>query len=407
VVKRQSHKKDLGIVTAFHLTDCTHCGNECADVCPVYRFYNKYNPQDLARLYLREGPGGIGGHRLLWGCVTCRACTEACPYDVEFADFIRELRISRTDYQPVYDGLVHRYQRLQAAPHPSAKKRSGLGTGKGARKTAVNGQDRLSWIDDSLDVNRTRGIVLFVGCTPFFEIAFGETCGIQPIESARSAVRILNGLGISPVILENENCCGRDLYDIGDRETFAVLARHNIALLKSRTIKTVLTLCPECAYTLRVTYRQLVGKMPFDVMHITEYIAGHVDQLDFEKSEKRIAFHDPCYLARYLGCTEAPRAILSAVAGGNLVEMERHGLQAPCCGAGSWVNHGPHTRFAVNERIVEARRSGAEAIVTACPKCMIVFNEVDPGCAWKQAQMEIMDLVTLTAKRLHVAKKRK
>ncbi len=403
-MKRQSHKKDAGIVTAFHLTDCTRCGNECAEVCPVYRFYKKYSPQDLARLYLRAGAGGIGEHRLLWGCVTCRACTEACPFDVEFADFIREIRIGRTDYQPLYEGLVHRYQRMQAAP---IRKRTGPAAGRGARKKQVTAPKRLSWIDDSLDVNRTRGIVLFVGCTPFFETAFGETCGTRPFESARSAVRILNGLGISPVILENENCCGRDLFDIGDRETFAVLARHNTALLKSRTIKTVLALCPECAYTLRVTYRQLFGKLPFDVMHITEYIARHIDTLAFEKSEGRIAFHDPCYLARYLGCTEAPRAILSAVAGGNLVEMERHGLHAPCCGAGSWVNHGPHTRSAVNERIVEARRCGAEAIVTACPKCMIVFNEVNAECAWKQAKMEVVDLVTLMAKRMRVVKRRK
>ncbi len=403
-MKRQSHKKDAGIVTAFHLTDCTRCGNECAEVCPVYRFYKKFSPQDLARLYLRAGAGGVDGHRLLWGCVTCRACTEACPFDVEFADFIRELRIGRTDYQPSYDGLVHRYQRMQAAP---VRKRSGPAVGRGARKKRATVPNRLFWVDDSLDVNRTRGIVLFVGCTPFFEIAFGGECGTRPVESARSAVRILNGLGISPVILESENCCGRDLFDIGDRETFAVLARHNIALLKSRTIKTVLTLCPECSYTLRVTYRRLFGRFPFEVMHITEYMARHIDTLDFIRSEKRIAFHDPCYLARYLGCTEAPRAILSAVAGGNLVEMERHGSNAPCCGAGSWVNHGPHTRFAVNERIVEARRGGAEAIVTACPKCMIVFNEVNAGCAWKQAKVEVMDLVTLTAQHMRVVKKRK
>ena len=123
-----------------------------------------------------------------------------------------------------------------------------------------------------------------------------------------------------------------------------------------------------------------------------------------EKSEERLAFHDPCYLSRYLGCIEAPRTILSAVSGGNLVEMPRHGAKAPCCGAGSWVNHGPHTRSAVSGRIVEARRCGADRIVTACPKCMIVFNEVSPGCSWKQASIAVTDLVTLAAKQMRGGK---
>lgn len=404
-MKKHSRRNDSTITKAFHLADCTRCSNECADACPVYRSYGTWHPQHFAERFLKEGSEGVSGHRLLWDCVTCGACTEACPYDVAFADFLRELRIGRTGYHPVLEGLVHQYQRMQAAPAASVLRRVDPRTKRGKKTKVV--QERVSWIDDSLDVNRTRGIVLFVGCTPFFEVAFGEICGINPIDSARAAVRILNRLGVSPVILEDERCCGRDLYDIGERETFMELAGHNIALLKSRTIKTVLTLCPECAYTLRETYRELSGALPFKVMHVTEYIAHHIDKLEFEQTEEHLAFHDPCYLARYLECTEAPRTILEAVTGERPIEMERHGARAPCCCAGSWVNHGPHTRHAVNERIVEARESGAEGIVTACPKCMIVFHEVNPGCAWKQAPVAVGDLITLAASRLRDGEKDK
>jgi heterodisulfide reductase subunit D len=404
-VKKQSRRSDSAIAKAYHLADCTRCSNECADACPVYRAYGTWHPRHLAERFLQNGSEGVDGHRLLWSCVTCGACTEACPYGVAFADLIRELRIGRTDYRPVLEGLVHRYQRMQAAPAASGARGSNRrATGGGKTKDV---QERLSWIDDSLDVNRTRGIVLFVGCAPFFEVAFGEMCGIDPVDSARAAVRLLNRLGVSPVVLADERCCGRDLYDIGDRETFMELAGHNIALLKSRTIKTVLTLCPECAYTLRETYRQLSGALPFTVMHVTEYIARHIGKLEFERTEERLAFHDPCYLARYLECTEAPRTILAAVTGGRMFEMERHGARAPCCGAGSWVDHGPHTRHAVNERIVEARRCGAEAIVTACPKCMIVFHEVNPGCAWRRAPVAVRDLLTLAASRLRDGEREK
>lgn len=397
-VKSKTRRDDSTIVKTYRINDCTRCNNECADACPVYRFHGDYHPRDLAERFLRGAAAEIGGHRLLWDCVTCGACTEACPYDVPFADFIRELRIGGTGYQPVLEGLVHRYQRMQAKPVPAPPRRAGSRTKRGTDTRTV--QDRLSWIDDSLDVNGTRGIVLFVGCTPFFESAFGSMCGIDPNDSARSAVRLLNRLGVSPVVLADERCCGRDLYDIGERETFAALAAHNIALLKSRTIKTVITLCPECAYTLRETYREVSDTLPFTVVHITEYIARHIDKLDFEPTGERLAFHDPCYLARYLSCTEAPRTILAAVTGEEPVEMERHGAQAPCCCAGSWINHGPHTRHAVNERIVEAGGSGATGIVTACPKCMIVFHEVNPDCAWRQASVDVRDLVTLAASRL-------
>ena len=403
-MKKQSRRNDSGITKAFRVTDCTRCNNECADACPVYRFYGTWHPQHLAGRFLREGSTGIDGHRLLWDCVTCGACTEACPFDVPFADFIRELRLGRSDYEPVLEGLVHRYQRMQAVPAASAARRT-RATSKNGGKTKIV-QERLSWIDASLDVNRTRGIVLFVGCIPFFDVAFGETCGTGPIDSARAAVRILNRLGVSPVILEDERCCGRDLYDIGDRETFVELAGHNVALLKARTIKTVLTLCPECAYTLRETYRELFGTLPFKVMHVTEYIAGHIDKLDIEPTGERLAFHDPCYLARYLDCTQAPRRLLAAATGAAPVEMERHGRETACCGAGSWVNHGPHTRNAVNERIVEAKRGGADGIVTACPKCMLVFREVNPECAWKQAPVAVNDLLTLVASRLRGEEKR-
>jgi Fe-S oxidoreductase len=140
--------------------------------------------------------------------------------------------------------------------------------------------------------------------------------------------------------------------------------------------------------------------LPFEVQHITEYIAERIDRLAFRATGKGHAFHDPCYLCRYLGVIDAPRRILSAVTNGSPVELERQHTEAPCCGAGSWVEHGPHTRAAVNERIVEAHRCGAETLVTACPKCLILFHEVNPDHAWRQSPVVVKDLLILAAKAL-------
>jgi hypothetical protein len=64
------------------------------------------------------------------------------------------------------------------------------------------------------------------------------------------------------------------------------------------------------------------------------------------------------------------------------------------------VNHGPHTRTAANERLMEAHRCGAEVLVTACPKCTLLYSEVGPACSWRQSPVVVRDLVSLAASRL-------
>jgi heterodisulfide reductase subunit D len=374
--------KDRALITNYRIEDCTRCKNECAVACPVYRHYGTNHPQQLAHLALKEGGDAARDHRLLWTCVTCRACTEACPFKVDFAGFIRELRVGRTDYTPVHGGIIHAYQRRQAASKVAPAK------------------VRNSWVDASLDVNRSGEIALFAGCMALFDAVAGDSGGDGFGEMARSAVRLLNALDVSPVILEDERCCGRDLYDIGERDTFRALARHNVEEIRKSRAKTVLAICPECVFTVKDTYSKELGDLPFQVRHITEFLAENAGRFRFRKGQERLAFHDPCYLCRYLGVTEAPRRILAALSSEKPVELERRGALAPCCGAGSLVNHGPHTRTAANERLMEAHRCGAEVLVTACPKCTLLYSEVGPACSWRQSPVVVRDLVSLAASRL-------
>ena len=382
---------DKELIERYRLEDCTRCQNQCAAACPVYRHYGTYHPQQLAHIFLEGGEKAAHDHRLIWTCVTCKACTEACPFKVPFADFIRELRVGRTDYEPVFGGLIHAYQTRQAAA-------------AAAHAGAEASEARLAWLDDSLDVNRGSDVLLFVGCLPLFDSILMGPCRVDFEGMARSAVRILNKLGISPTILKDELCCGRDLYDIGERDSFRALARHNLEAIVRSGAKRVVTICPECAFTLKDTYAKELGgpaaDAPFAVQHITEFIAGNIERLGFEKGVEKLALHDPCYLCRYLGVVDAPRKLLEAVSAAAPTDLERRGAQAPCCAAGSWVNHGPHTRTAVNERLAEAHKAGAEGLVTSCPKCSLLFEEVLPACAWKQSPVVIKDLLSLAASRL-------
>ena len=140
------------IIAKYHIEDCTRCKNECASACPVYRHYGTNTPQQLAKKFLAGGEGAAHDHKLVWTCVTCAACTEACPFKVAFADFIRELRAGRTDYHPVFGGIIHQYQRTQA-----------LGPQKGAKGAAPASKARLSWLDASSRVGKEGETVLFTG----------------------------------------------------------------------------------------------------------------------------------------------------------------------------------------------------------------------------------------------------
>lgn len=380
------------IIVKYHIEDCTRCKNECASACPVYRHYGANHPQQLAQMFLSGGEGAARDHKLVWTCVTCAACTEACPFKVEFADFIRELRAGRTDYHSVFGGIIQQYQKTQAGQGPGPQK--GV---KGAKSAVPASKARLSWLDSSARVGKEGEIALFTGCLALFDAVSDPSCEPRFGDMARSAVRLLNALGVSPVILDDERCCGRDLYDLGEREAFMALARHNVEEIVKSKARTILTICPECAFTLKETYAKELGPQPFAVRHITEFIAGNLGALGFKRVGEKLAFHDPCYLCRRLGEIEAPRKILERLSAAKLVELERRGRSAPCCGAGSWVDHGPHTRTAVNERLMEAHRCGADTLVTACPKCTLLYHEVNPGCSWKQSPVGVKDLITLAA----------
>jgi heterodisulfide reductase subunit D len=383
------------IIEKYRIADCTRCKNECASACPVYRHFGRNHPRELAEKFLAGGESAARDHRLVWTCVTCGACTEACPFKVEFADFVRELRSGRDDHHPVFGGIIQQYQRTQAGQTPGPQKGA-----KGAKGAAPASKARLSWLDASSRVGKEGETALFVGCLALFDAVSGPSCGQRFGDMARSAVKLLNALGVSPVILDDERCCGRDLYDLGDRKAFMALARHNVEEIAASKARTVLAICPECAVTLKDTYAKELGPQPYEVRHITEFIAGNLERLGFARGSGKPAFHDPCYLCRGLGESEAPRKILARLCVEKPVELERRGRSAPCCGAGSWVDHGPHTRTAVSERLLEAHRCGADTLVTACPKCTLLYHETSPDCAWKQSPVEVKDLITLAASRL-------
>ncbi len=358
---------------------CLVCG-KCTSVCPVSLAGGDYSPRLFVEQIITGSDSPLTNSRL-WDCLTCRACSEVCPSSVDYIGMIRDLRAVSPDEncaQCTHGNVIGAWATLMA---------------DGATP------DRLGWLEgENLRTTETSDTVFFTGCLPLYEPVF-EPIGAECLDIARATVRLLNTLGIEPQVLGDEVCCGHDQLWTGDVDTFRKLAERNIHMLQDSGARRIVTACPECAHTLRVEYPQHVGDTGLEVLHLSELLAQQQSPALSKNGQKprRITYHDPCRLGRYMGVYDAPRDILTK-AGFQMVEMQDSGHHATCCGSSLWINCGAVSKNIQVERLQQAEATNAEILVTACPKCQIHFRCAldDPGVQ-DDIQIEIRDLATLLA----------
>jgi len=365
---------------------CLECG-KCTSVCPISRRNGAYSPRRVVEEAVMGRAEELLSNLLLWSCLTCRQCSEICPSDVRYAEFIRALRAEA--HAVGREGLcthgeaIQTWMRMMAAPELS--------------------QNRLEWLDGGLRTSADSDTVYFVGCLPYYDVLF-EKIGFQGMEIARAVVKILNHLGIEPQVLADERCCGHDLLWEGDVDNFRKLAELNIALLRATGARRIVTACPECARTLKVDYPAYVGDLGMEVVHISQLLAEKVasGKLKLGHLGGKATYQDPCRLGRYMGLYEEPRQVMAAL-GLDLIEMEHSGKSALCCGTSCWTNCGAINKQIQMDRLREARATGAELLITACPKCQVHFKcAMDDARMGEDIGMEVRDLVTLVAEGLGV-----
>ena len=176
-------------------------------------------------------------------------------------------------------------------------------------------------------------------------------------------------------------------------------------MLKAAKAKRIITACPECARTLKIDYPEIVGDHGLEVIHFTELLAEKDKYLEpgegtIPNGEILVTFQDPCRLGRHLGIYDAPRKVIADV-NMKLVEMERTRKASLCCGTTCWTSCGQVSKNIQTERLIEAKSTGAELLVTACVKCQIHFRcaQNDPVLG-EEIDIDIRDLATLVAERL-------
>jgi heterodisulfide reductase subunit D len=238
----------------------------------------------------------------------------------------------------------------------------------------------------------------FVGCRPYFDVIFRDI-NAGSVQSARNVVKILNACGLEPVVSNHERCCGHDALWNGDEERFRKLGERNLEVIRSSGAKRVVFTCPEGYYTFKNFYPKFFGELAFEPVHFLDLLVEKVraGALQFKESPGMVTYHDPCRLGRLAGIFDAPRQLLNAMPGLDLIEMPRSRENGVCCGTSGWMNCSSCSKEIQMQRLEEARKTGANVLVTACPKCQIHFR-----CA-KSAfdiDIEITDLFDLAAERL-------
>jgi Fe-S oxidoreductase len=256
-------------------------------------------------------------------------------------------------------------------------------------------QNRLDWITPDLRVSPSHGEILyFVGCLPYFDTFFSDM-KLSMKMIAVDTVKILNAMGIEPVVLPHERCCGHDLLWIGDEPSFHQLRRLNVESFQNAGVKTIVTACSECSYVLRQFYPDSTQPFPFEVMHLSEYLQktglGDVNGLSHTAT-----YQDPCRLGRFQKIYNAPRDLLGSIL--EIREMKHFGAGAWCCGNSAWLGCDRYSKQIQVERLLEAKDTKSDLLVTACPKCQIHLS-----CAMRDVNllqdldMEIKDLSSVIA----------
>jgi Fe-S oxidoreductase len=182
---------------------------------------------------------------------------------------------------------------------------------------------------------------------------------------------------VEPVVSNDERCCGHDALWNGNAEKFKKLAAINLEVIRSSGAKQVVFSCPEGYYTFKHYYPEYFGELDFKPVHILDFLAQSINDggLQFkEAGNKRVTYHDPCRLGRLAGIYDAPRRLLGNLPGVDLVEMPRSRENGVCCGTSGWMNCSSCSKEIQLQRLDEARATGADELVTACPKCQIHFR---------------------------------
>jgi Fe-S oxidoreductase len=365
----------LNALTASAAAVCYQCGT-CTASCPWGLVREDHLP---VRTIIHQAQLGVPGWQdKLWFCTTCGQCEELCPRGVKIIDVFRGLRELAWESNQVEKGLPSLLWSIYWNENPWAQPPS-------QRAAWARGLDIPVFDPDQHE------ILLYVGCTSSYDRRAQKT--------ARALVALLNAAGVKYGYLGNdEPCCGESALSVGNLEYFNEIAQKTSGVFQEKKVAQLVVISPHCYDVFENHYPQVAET--FIPMHYTQYLAQLTSdgRLKFPGTLKeKITFQDPCYLGRHNGEYEAPRKVLAAIQGVEIVEMPDNRSDGLCCGGGGgrmWLETVNAERFS-NLRVQDAEKTGAGILATACPFCIVCLEDSAKSLAL--GKLRVMDIAEIAA----------
>ena len=378
------HASDLTESQRFALDGCTECGR-CDDVCPALRSGAPLSPRDFVAAMRRAAadpsnptlPGETIEKDVIWSCTTCGACTRACPANIPIPELLvglrRHLALEQGDFP---EGLANTFENVSSVGNP----------------WGLDPYDRLEWAN-GLDVpvaepGEHYDILYWVGCAASYDR--------RARKIARSMVKILRASGVKFAVMQEERCHGEFARRSGEEYLYQTAAQENIENFRQYDFERILAACPHCFNTLKNEYPAFEGGT-FNVVSHSEWILEMLKagKLKVKTEGETLAYHDPCFLARLNGITEAPREVLKTL-GADVRSPEASGEKTFCCGAGGgqmWTDGEKRESPVQVIRLEELRKTGAKRIALACPHCLTMLETARAETKGDDVLVDIAEIV--------------
>jgi len=353
------------------LLECIQCGT-CTGSCPVARKANLN-----VRKYMREvaALGKLTPHSQneLWSCTTCSTCGVRCPKDLNPYEFLIDIRSMAVEEGQVATTIRDALESIFKNGNPWARIRN----------------KRSEWTQglNIKHISQGADILFFVGCTSAYDPR------VQNVP--KSLVKCFEKAGLNFGIFgDEENCCGSEVYGMGEKGLFEFLVEENMKTFNKYNVKQAVTSCPHGYHAFKNRYNQ----QTFEIQHHTQLLAKLIDEkkLTFTKEvNKKVIYHDPCFLGKQNGIYDEPRKAIESVPGVKLLEFDRSRARSVCCEGGGgrmWVDI-PGERLA-ETRVKDAVELGAEILTVACPYCLLTFEDAVKTTG-NEGKIQIMDVAEL------------
>ncbi|MGY5853508.1 MAG: (Fe-S)-binding protein [Candidatus Thorarchaeota archaeon] len=312
----------------------------------------------------------------LYTCTLCGNCTEICAAEFDPAESLEQVRAILNEVpNDVRDSIA---EKIMAYGNPYDNDNS----------------TKRDWVADvGFEIPTTGETLYYTGCTAGMKL---------PMITVATA-KILKAANIEFGVLEDEPCCGSVMLRTGRREDARINAEKLADAISKSGAKRLVVSCAGCLKTLRKDLPEMFGTEMPEIVHILELVEVLIGEgkLKPKALDERITvtYHDPCHMGRALGIYESPRAVLNALPGVELVELETNRNAAMCCGAGGGLRSydSKLAKDIGEDRVMTAELKGADIIASACPFCE---HNLKDGVEQAKSKLEVVDIVELVAKSL-------